>query len=83
MITTIISRFEAQKNNRKVVAVYNYQNKAYLIEAPLKGVDVDYNNPFFLTDKNVTSIQPFLTTLMMKEFKNAINKPVWKLRKGK
>lgn len=78
MINTIIQRFKKLKPNRKVVGVYKYDDKLYLIEAPLNNGEVDYNNPFFIVDKNVTKVQGFPTTAMMTEFRKALSQPIWK-----
>lgn len=59
-LNKLISQFNKSFPDRSVKAVYGYKDKQILIEAPLKNVDKDYENAFFLLTTNaITSFSPF------------------------
>lgn len=79
MINTFIHRFESKKPGRKVAAVYEFDKKLYLVEAPK--TDNDMNGSFFLSDKNAENVFGFSPTCNLNKFKEVIQVgPLYKRR---
>lgn len=63
-----VALFEKKMPSRKVIAAAGFDSTHYLFEAPESENEVDYNDPYFLMDKNTGEISGYLPTNELAKF---------------